>query len=504
MMYASASRTCIPANGPVRSSKVPSGPTGLWIVRPFSVGEPEVVLAEGRARVHDAGAVLDRHEVARQHAVAALAVVREVREGRLVAQAEQGRAGHGLLDLGLLAENPLDERLGEDQPVVAEPRAGVGDVRVDGDRGVRHERPGHRRPGEQRDARVVPQRELHVHRGVERVAVALRHLVARQRGPAARAVGHDPVALGQEPLVEDLLQRPPDRLDVVVRERVVRVVGVDPEADPRGQLVPLVDVAQDRLAALRVELRDPVTLDVVLVGEAELLLDLELDGQAVAVPAALAGHEAPGARSTAMVSNLLGVVADWFGFQCHARSCFASSRDAVGCRGPRDQASGKPLHLGYCFQPWPPPRDTGRHRGRVALYISERAKSSRTLYGGHDAKVCGLGQLSLSLWLTGEWDRSDKALSEMIQFVDQISHVSSRAHSLDTEAVSAFYRDDYDRLADVSRRMSEFAATHNMQSLSGMSLLFGGWATAHQGNLAGGHETFQEGLVAAARFGHGN
>ncbi len=29
MMWASASRTFIPANGPVRSSKVPSGSTGL-------------------------------------------------------------------------------------------------------------------------------------------------------------------------------------------------------------------------------------------------------------------------------------------------------------------------------------------------------------------------------------------------------------------------------------------------------------------------------------------
>ena len=36
-MCASASRTCMPANGPVRSSKVPSGRTGLWIVSPFSV-----------------------------------------------------------------------------------------------------------------------------------------------------------------------------------------------------------------------------------------------------------------------------------------------------------------------------------------------------------------------------------------------------------------------------------------------------------------------------------
>ena len=47
-------------------------------------------------------------------------------------------------------------------------------------------------------------------------------------------------------------------------------------------------MAQHRLAALGVELGDAVRLDVALAGEAELLLDRELDRQAVAVPAGLA------------------------------------------------------------------------------------------------------------------------------------------------------------------------------------------------------------------------
>jgi hypothetical protein len=257
------------------------------------LGQAEVVLAERGAGVDHAGAVLDRDEVARQHGVPARTVVRDVGEGRLVAQAQQGRAGHPLLDLGVLAEHPRHQRLGEDQPVVAEPRPHVRDLRVDRDGRVRHERPGHRRPGQQRDARVVEQRELDVHGRVDRVLVAERDLVARQRRAVARAVGHHLVALGQQALLPDLLERPPDRLDVGVVEREVGVAGVDPEADPLGQLVPLVDVAEHRLAALRVELGDPVALDVVLALDAELLLDLELDREPVAVPAGLAGNEVP-------------------------------------------------------------------------------------------------------------------------------------------------------------------------------------------------------------------
>ena len=109
--------------------------------------------------------------------------------------------------------------------------------------------------------------------------------------------------------------------------------------------------------------------------------------------------------------------------------------------------------------------------------------------------------MALSLWLTGDLDESDRALSEMIAFVDRISHAPSKAHSLDTEAVSAFYRADHRHLAEIAERMSAFAKAHEMQSLSGLSLLFGGWARAHLGNLAEGHAMFRSGLELLTRLG---
>ena len=264
------------------------GPDRVVDGDPVLGGQAEVVLTEGRTGVDHAGAVLGGHEVAGEHRVAVGPVVAQVGEGRLVAQPEQLRPGEALLHLGLLAQHPLHQRLGQDQALLAEPGAHVGHVRIHRHRGVGHQRPGHRGPGEQRHTGLVAQRELHEHRGVDGVLVAHRHLVARQRGAAARAVGHDLVALREQPLVEDLLERPPDGLDVGVVEREVGVVGVDPVADPLRQAVPLVDVAQHRLAALGVELGHAVALDVLLGLEAELLLDLQLDRQPVAVPAALA------------------------------------------------------------------------------------------------------------------------------------------------------------------------------------------------------------------------
>ncbi|WP_028749108.1 ATP-binding protein [Rhizobium mesoamericanum] len=164
------------------------------------------------------------------------------------------------------------------------------------------------------------------------------------------------------------------------------------------------------------------------------------------------------------------------------------------------------LQMNHCV--WAIDFNLGRHRETqnairegLALYDIQRASEARTIYGGHDARVCGLGQLALSLWLTGHVHESDRVLQEMIQFANEISHLPSKAHSLDTEAVSAFYRNDYKRLAAVSEEMSEFAKQHEMQSLAGLSLLFGGWAEAHLGNLAGGYLRFCEGFDLLGELG---
>ena len=114
------------------------------------------------------------------------------------------------------------------------------------------------------------------------------------------------------------------------------------------------------------------------------------------------------------------------------------------------------LQIKHCI--WAIDFNLGRHRetldaieAGLALYDEELAKTHRALFGGHDAKVCGLGQKALSLWLTGSTEASDSALAEMIRFVDSTGHTASKAHSFDTEAVSAFYREDFDRLAEVFR-----------------------------------------------------
>jgi hypothetical protein len=97
-----------------------------------------------------------------------------------------------------------------------------------------------------------------------RYTPGLAHLVARERGPAAGAVGGDPVALVQQATVPELADEPPHGLDVGVVERPVRVIGVDPHAGPLGEGGEVADVALHRRPAPLVEGGHAVGLDVAL------------------------------------------------------------------------------------------------------------------------------------------------------------------------------------------------------------------------------------------------
>jgi predicted ATPase len=89
----------------------------------------------------------------------------------------------------------------------------------------------------------------------------------------------------------------------------------------------------------------------------------------------------------------------------------------------------------------------------------------------------------------------------MVEFVDGIGHLASKAHSLDTEAVSAFYRHDHAHLAEVASRMEHFASEHEMDFLAGLAMLFGGWAEAHSHDLAEGQRQLQRGLDTLKQLG---
>ena len=275
-------------------------------------GHALVVGAEGRRDVHDAGTVLGRHVVARDDAER-VAVRLEPRDQLAVADAHQLPAlvravehlkGH--LRLGI--EPRVYQVLGDNVHCLG-PRVGIGapdayvvDVGADAEGGVRGQGP--RRGGPGQDAkrkalyeqlfgsRVAEDVELHRGGRIAHVLVAagLVELVRAEARAVGRRIRLDGETLVQQTFIVNLTEQVPQRLDVAVVVGDVRVVHVHPVADAVGQRGPLLRVLHHLGAARRVVFfhRD-LGADVGL-RDAELLLDAQLDRQAVRVPAGLALH----------------------------------------------------------------------------------------------------------------------------------------------------------------------------------------------------------------------
>ena len=108
-------------------------------------------------------------------------------------------------------------------------------------------------------------RQPHEHRRIIDIVLhALTGFGLGERRPAARAVLGHFVVFDQQAPVPKLSQERPARLDMVVVEGAIGLVGVDPEADARGQLIPVFDVLKDALAAAAVELGDAQLFDLFL------------------------------------------------------------------------------------------------------------------------------------------------------------------------------------------------------------------------------------------------
>ena len=235
----------------------------------------------------------------------------ELRTGVLAHDLERDELVAGLVcvegdALGLLVEVRVEQGLGQhgghllSRVGVVAPHGHVVDLRADAERGVRRQGPGGRGPCQEAGRSPT----LHLGLGVEdaelpddgrvlHVAVAsgLVQLVRREAGSGGRRVGLDGVSLVEQALFVELLEQPPQRLDVFVVVGDVGVVHVDPVTHLSRQALPHAGVLHDGFAAGAVVGLYRNRLSDVLLGDSELLLHAQLHGESVGVPSGLAVHE---------------------------------------------------------------------------------------------------------------------------------------------------------------------------------------------------------------------
>ena len=137
----------------------------------------------------------------------------------------------------------------------------------------------------------------------------------------------------------------------------------------------------------------------------------------------------------------------------------------------------------------------------LALYDPGRADRNRARYGGHDARVCGLGERALSLWFLDDPDGSEAAIADCLAWGETIDHVGSLFHALDYAVVLNRYREDHAAVLHFANRMEAIAAEHAMPGGRAKALLFGGWAEAMAHDPERGMRRFQEGYDLQRRIG---
>lgn len=149
---------------------------------------------------------------------------------------------------------------------------------------------------------------------------------------------------------------------------------------------------------------------------------------------------------------------------------------------------------------WAANNDAGLHshclkcvEDGLGLYDEDRARFSRGRYGGHDAKVCGLGERAFSLWFIGDDAGSSESINAAKQWAEHINHLNSVLHALEFEIELKRYRNDHAGVIAVADRIAEFAQA--TPGVLAKAALFRAWARGLSGDVAAGLKEFEAGLM---------
>jgi predicted ATPase len=131
----------------------------------------------------------------------------------------------------------------------------------------------------------------------------------------------------------------------------------------------------------------------------------------------------------------------------------------------------------------------------IRLYDADRHRLHAHLYGGHDPKVCALGERALSYWLLGRFDESLVSMRLALDWAESLGHVGSRAHAMDYALQVHRLRRDAAEVAHRADEMMAFATEQHLSEHRAKGMLFRGWAKALLGDLAGGLGEMREALA---------
>ena len=146
-------------------------------------------------------------------------------------------------------------------------------------------------------------------------------------------------------------------------------------------------------------------------------------------------------------------------------------------------------------------RSIANAREGLALYEAGAAEGPGTLYGGHDAKVCALGEIALAEWLRGAGDAAVRHADGAIEHATRLRHLGSLLHALDIAVMLHHYRRAGPDAAAVARRLLALAAEHDLEDYRAKAEIFLGWVEIDAGRAAEGLERLERGFATMQAIG---
>lgn len=133
----------------------------------------------------------------------------------------------------------------------------------------------------------------------------------------------------------------------------------------------------------------------------------------------------------------------------------------------------------------------------LGLYHPERDHAHAALYGGHDARVCGLGEGALAEWMMGFPAKGQALAQSALTWSRALSHVGSTVHAMDYALVLQKFRRDTAAVYRQAHELATYAAEQKLHVHRAKGAFFRGWARAMLNDVAGGLAEMLDSMASA-------
>ncbi len=140
-------------------------------------------------------------------------------------------------------------------------------------------------------------------------------------------------------------------------------------------------------------------------------------------------------------------------------------------------------------------------RAGLAVYESGDFSHHASMYGNHDARVCGHGELAQVYWMQGRIAAAADEERLASEWADKLGHLGSRVHAMDMALLHRSFQRDEHAVRDLAAKLVGFTAEHGLTDHRAKGLIFAGWAMGQGGDVAKGLDAIRGGMDRQREIG---